>query len=147
MPAVLVECGFMSNPADREALVSEKGKERIASDLYDAFRNYKKEYDGGDSPGNLPLKQEQAPETKEDIDNGTAFYATQILVSSKEMSPDDPFFKGNEVKVYPAGRFFKYITGWSADPEEARTKRETLKKSFPDSFLVKVDNGVFSRVN
>ena len=145
MPAVLVECGFMSNPTDRESLVSEKGRERIASDLYDAFKNYKKDYDGVGSTENIPPKAEPAPEVI--IDEGATFYATQILVSSKEMSPDDPFFKGNEFKVYPAGKFYKYITGWSTDLEEAKNKRESLKKSFPDSFLVKVENGVFSRVN
>ena len=30
MPSVLVECGFMSNSSDREALITEKGRERIA---------------------------------------------------------------------------------------------------------------------
>ena len=49
MPAVLIECGFMSNSADREALITEKGRDRIASDIYDAFRKYKKEYDGSDA--------------------------------------------------------------------------------------------------
>lgn len=148
MPAVLVECGFMSNPTDREALVSNKGKERIASDLYDAFRNYKKEYDGVESPANPPTKQEPAPAVSaETVDSTATFYATQILVSSKEMPSGDPFFKGNEFKVYQAGKLFKYIVGWSTDLEEAKKNHGLLKKSFPDSFLVKVENGVFSRVN
>lgn len=49
MPAVLVECGFMSNSTDRGALITEKGRDRIASDIYDAFVKYKAIYDGSET--------------------------------------------------------------------------------------------------
>ena len=127
MPSVLVECGFMSNTADREALISEKGRERIASDLYDAFRKYKQEYDGG-SPKQAESKAAptvvQQPEpsetgttstatspSDEDIDGGGPLYGIQVLVSSRIMSGKDPFFKGNEPRRYQAGRLYKYIIG------------------------------------
>ena len=65
MPAVLVECGFMSNPSDREALISSAGKERIASDLYKAFVKYKKDYDGASAVAPVtPTTPEKAPEAE-----------------------------------------------------------------------------------
>jgi N-acetylmuramoyl-L-alanine amidase len=45
MPAVLVETGFISNPSEREFLVSESGKEKISESIYKAFSEYKKMID------------------------------------------------------------------------------------------------------
>ena len=148
MPAVLVECGFMSNPTDREALITEKGREKIASDLFDAFKAYKKEYDGSvTTPVKEPTPQvdtlkvePSAPVIEDEI-----FYGTQVLVSSKEMPQGDPFFKGNEFKSSRSGKLFKYYIGCSNNLEEAKASYELVKKSFPDSFLVKVENGISTR--
>ena len=95
MPAVLVECGFMSNDGDREALITEQGRDKIASDLYAAFKAYKKEYDGGtatvaETPAPAPeetLPDEAVPEAEEAL-----VYGTQVLVSSKVLPSSDPFF-------------------------------------------------------
>lgn len=148
MPAVLVECGFMSNPADREVLITEKGREKIASDLFDAFKAYKKEYDGSVT---TPVK-EQTPqvdtlkvESTVLVVEDEIFYGTQVLVSSKDMKQGDPFFKGNEFKSSRSGKLFKYYIGCSNNLEEAKASYELLKKSFPDSFLVKVENGISTR--
>ena len=182
MPAVLVECGFMSNPTDREALITSKGKDRIASDLYDAFCRYKKEYDGvsavkvqpkpqeteevkAPDPEPVPAtetEKESEPEVKpaetavtetpvaseteeKDTDEGV-IYGTQVLASSKDMSQDDPFFKGHPFKRFKAGNFYRYVLGVSSDIDKAREEFSTLKVSYPDSFLVKVENGAFTRV-
>ena len=148
MPAVLVECGFMSNPTDREVLITEKGREKIASDLFDAFKAYKKEYDGSVT---TPVK-EQTPqvdtlkvESTVLVVEDEIFYGTQVLVSSKDMKQGDPFFKGNEFKSSRSGKLFKYYIGCSNNLEEAKASYELLKKSFPDSFLVKVENGISTR--
>ncbi len=45
MPAVLVEVGFISNPAERTLLVSENGKEQMAEALFRAFSGYKQAID------------------------------------------------------------------------------------------------------
>ena len=171
MPAVLVECGFMSNTGDRSVLITEDGRERIASDLYDAFRAYKKEYDGTEAVGVSAKKAEAASKTAESTgikeetsvttsgsktesaaeetsgnENVSVRYGTQILVSSKQMAENDPFFGGREVLRLPAGRYFKYIIGVSADLETAKKANSGLKSSYKDSFLVKIENGVAEMV-
>jgi N-acetylmuramoyl-L-alanine amidase len=45
MPAVLVELGFISNPAEQRFLTSEYGQSIMASALFRAIRDYKVEYE------------------------------------------------------------------------------------------------------
>jgi len=45
MPSVLVEIGFISNPAERKFLVSETGREKISESIFRAFSSYKKTID------------------------------------------------------------------------------------------------------
>ncbi len=160
MPAVLVECGFMSNTADREALISEKGRARIASDLFDAFKSYKKEYDGTDAarqPASKARLEDTSAQTTVSTSKGNAskspdsmesgvLFGTQILVSSKSMTENDSFFKGYKVIKVPAGRLFKYIIGYSNDLGTAKETHKAIRRDFKDSFLVKIENGVAERV-
>ncbi len=167
MPSVLIECGFMSNSADREVLITEKGRERIASDIYDAFRKYKKEYDGSDAvnvtpKAETPRTNEAGPEETKvpdiqtndadektrtiESEKDTVIYGTQVIVSSKSMSGNDPFFKGHDVMRLQAGRLFKYIIGFSDNLETARENNVRIRKDFKDSFMVKVENGIAERL-
>ena len=155
MPAVLVECGFMSNPDDRQALISAKGKERIASDLFEAFRKYKKEYDGGEvsaeatpaptpTPAPSPATAAAPAPASAPAESGI-LYGTQVLASSKKMSESDPFFKGHPVKVFQVDRLYKYVIDVSGDLSEARKSFSTAKSSYPDCFFVKIENGEIKR--
>ena len=46
MPAVLVELGFISNQEDLSELLKEDSRQDIADRLFDAFKEYKRLYDG-----------------------------------------------------------------------------------------------------
>lgn len=146
MPAVLVECGFMSNPDDRAALIKEEGRERIASDLYDAFVRYKKKYDGGSKtqqpqaaePAPSPEKEEKAAEAAPDA---VVRYGIQVSASSRKMPKNDPFFHGEAFEAFPSGKLYKYVVGLTDDPAEAKKTFARIKDKFPGSFLVKIENG------
>lgn len=157
MPAVLIECGFLSNTADREALITEKGRARIASDIYNAFRSYKKEYDGSDAVKNVASAKSKNAGAESSVakdrkteasvkEAAPIIYGTQVLVSSKSMPGNDPFFKGYDVIKVPSGILFKYIIGYSADLDTAKEKNRSLSRDFKDSFLVKVENDTAERV-
>ncbi len=45
MPGILVEAGFLSNPAEEKFLMSETGQAYIASAIFRAFREYKEEHE------------------------------------------------------------------------------------------------------
>lgn len=181
MPAVLVECGFMSNPSDREALISSAGKERIASDLYKAFVKYKKDYDGASAVAPVtPTTPEKAPEAepkteepkpqvvelpaenKQETETKTEdkadvpetlepspsepVYGIQVLASSKVMSPSDKYFKGHDMGSYKVKNLYKYVICRSSDLSQVKESFSTVKSSYPDCFIVKVENGDVTRV-
>ena len=45
MPAVLFECGFLTNQEDTDYLKSEKGQNEIANVIYKSIRYFKYDYD------------------------------------------------------------------------------------------------------
>lgn len=147
MPAVLIECGFMSNPSDRAVLNSESGREKIATEIYKAFVKYKKEYDGT-SPARAIPEPKQETETKSQVEvpaeqssaTEEILYGTQVLASSKSMSTDDPAFKGYECRKVASGKLYKYVVGVSADKDEAKKNFKEIKKNFPDCFFVRIEN-------
>ena len=155
MPAVLVECGFICNPNDRAALISEKGRDRIASDLLDAFVRYKKGYEvdakephQGKAAETASLRPDDAECDAVAASSSSSFgYGIQVLASSKQMRADDPFFHGETFVQVPAGRLFKYIICPSEDLDAVKKKHTALKKYFPDSFLVKMEGDAVVRVD
>ena len=45
MPSVLLEIGFISNPADLKVMRSSSGQDKIATALFNAFKEFKSKYD------------------------------------------------------------------------------------------------------
>jgi len=78
--------------------------------------------------------------------NANVYYGTQILASTKNMSSTDKFFKGYVPEKVQGGKIYRYIIGVSDKLENAANENKKIKKLFPDSFIVKVENGQTSRV-
>ena len=145
MPAVLLELGFISNPADLKIMNSSAGREQLASRLFAAFREFKKKYDGS-----LDLSAARAaqPERQEDVSAQTSAgdtrYGGQILVLSKKLRKGDKALKGYDPEIFSAGSLYKYVVGISGSEAEARDTYRTVKRKFPDSFPVKISGGTVS---
>lgn len=158
MPAVLIEVGFMTNPQDLAVLRSEIGRDQIAQNIYKAFRIYKARYDReeiADQAGNdvtasndvtatndasvIPGPDRESPEPK-------VLYGVQVLVSSKDMAESDPFFAGYKPMKLPAGKLVKYVVGVSAKLQDVKKNYPAIQKKFPDSYIVKVEDGATSPV-
>ena len=153
MPAVLVECGFMSNPSDLATLRTPEGRDAIAQAVADAFTNYKKKYDGvaarkeeaaatgtADAPATTPAP---APET---VRKDCVLFGTQVLATGKTMSPKDPFFAGYVPVEIKGTRLNKYVIGHSTDEAEARRLNREIRKKFEDSFLVRIEGDSVTRI-
>jgi len=130
MPAVLLEFGFMSNPDDLAMLRSEKNIDSIVDKLYDAFSRYKTVYDSS-----VTLDVAESP----------MFYGILVLSSCREMSQNDPFFKGEDVIAVNSGNQYNYILDFSSNIDEVKSKFINIRKKFPDACLVRINGETIER--
>lgn len=82
MPSVLVELGFISNPAEARYLGSEAGRDELASAIARGFARYKEDYDRRSGKVSEP-----APQATEEEDKAEA-EAEDNAASSADMSDD-----------------------------------------------------------
>ena len=186
MPAVLIECGFITNPGDLAALRGEGNLDKIAGAIYEAFCEYKKFYDDSvrlkddnSTPVQTPAQPAPAaaaePDAKAVSDTGRTkpaepsgpavqaaqdstaapatkvpaedpgYYGTQIFASGNRLPAGDSRFLGYEAKAVPGVSIYRYVIGTGDSLEKARAEYEIIKKTYPDSFIVFVKDGVVSR--
>lgn len=152
MPSVLVEVGFITNPDDLETMRSESGRDAIADNLFKAFSTFKSRYDGSmqvrkDEPAPAkpaeaaPAKPKEEPKDANPVPVAKPQgprYGTQILVTSKAMDLNDPFFAGYKPVLVKSGKYNKYIVGVSSSQAEAKKQFAKIQKIFPDAFIVKL---------
>ncbi len=170
MPAVLVECGFISNSSDLAVLRSDDKLDEIADRLLEAFTQFKTDYDRSlniqetpqksaatgfpvsqtentESPAQKSPKAESpvlpTANTESPSHNSaeTVWYGTQILALSRILPEGDAAFKGMKAEVVRDGSIYRYIAGRSADRESALAESKKIREKFPDSFLVRVSPG------
>ena len=145
MPAVLVECGFMSNASDLANMKTEENQKKIAHQLYNAFTSFKKKYDasiGGKATAESTpavTKEESVPEEKTADPETQGQFGVQVLASGRKMKANDSFFKGYEAVAVWTGKLYKYVIGVKPTEKEAREEAKKIKKNFPDGFLVRIE--------
>ena len=149
MPGVLVETGFISNPEEEKFLMSEYGRDIIASAIYRGFREYKEEIDrrsnltiAGDVKDKVP--ESPVPSSSGAIPEFAAnqvVFAVQVASSRSKTSTDPASFKGyKDVSILEDGRWFKYIVGQNTSYTEVLDHCTKVKKDFPDAFVVALKN-------
>mgnify|MGYP002620539716 CR=1 FL=1 len=159
MPAVLIECGFMTNASDLAAMRTDAGRGKIAEGIFKGFVEFKKKYDASmnvtssapktSSPSasaSKPASSQTEQGSAASAPSGEVLYGTQVLASGKEMASSDKFFKGYTPTAVWTGKLYKYVIGTSKDIAEARRLNKEIKAKFPESFLVKIENGNTERV-
>lgn len=130
MPGVLIELGFLSNPAEEKFLLSEEGQDYMASAIYRAFKQYKKEFE----EANSDLK----PVVVETKPKQIVYYRVQFASYKKKKSPDFRKFRGVEdIRMFTRDGLFKYLTGNFTSYSDALALKEKMrKKGFKDAFVV-----------
>lgn len=165
MPSVLVELGFISNSEDLSQLRQEKCRAQLADRLFDAFAEYKQQYDRSLNTGKteekpapetkaVPEEKAEAPRTAPKEPEAPAavaqtpsdvLYGTQIFATSRMLPDNDPRFLGWKPVVIQLGSLYKYIIGVSASPDEARRNNVAIKAEYPGSFMVSISDGSTTR--
>jgi len=143
MPSVLVEVGFITNPDDLATMRTEKGRNGIAENLFQAFKTFKVRYDHSMEIENKPSEE---VEVKVNIEQSKAeetgpLYGVQVLATTKKMDPKDPFFAGYKPTVVQTGKIYKYVVGASHSLSEVKKNYTKIQQHFPDNFIVKIEDG------
>ncbi len=130
MPAVLVECGFMSNQAEAHYLNTDYGQSIIASAIFRAFRSHS---------GAKPVKTKpKKPKVCKPV------YKIQIMSSAKPVSLKHEQFKLLKMKVEqiidPRDVKYKYmyLVGNTCDYHKAeKILKKVRKNGFSDAYIIK----------
>ena len=152
MPAVLIEIGFLSNSSDLAALRSASNRDKIATRLFNAFKEYKTRYDGSLSLDvELEGEGEAAPkpaqqDAGEPETQGSVQYGIQIFAGSKLLDKKDKSFMGYEPRIVKSGKLYKYVIAVEDSAGEAKAHLCEIRKKYPDSFLVKIEGETVSLV-
>ena len=151
MPSVLIELGFLSNNVEEQFLASKDGQRKLALSIYEAFTNYKNNFDrkGGlagngsasdavDLPANRTEVTNASPSKRQD----EIIYKVQILTAGNELSVKDKRFKGyKDISYYVEKGVYKYTVGATSDyPTILKLYRKAVK-DFKGAFIIKTANG------
>jgi len=135
MPSVLIEVGFISNPEEAKFLFSEQGSDYMASAMYRAFKEYKKE----------TFDDEIIPEKKTELKSvkkANIVYKIQIATMNKNIKIKPQKFKGLEgVTMYKDGNTYKYFYGNETDYSKVANLQKQAREKYPDAFAVAFKNG------
>jgi len=165
MPGVLIETGFISNPANERFLLSEKGQDQMAQAIFKALRDYKNQVEkrppgqqNSDTlivanrsleiirnKGNQNLQHEVTTQklkadsvTTRQNDPGRVSFRVQFAMYPDSKPVDSKIFEGIEdVKMYVHSGSFKYTSGDFGSMEEALQRRKQLvARGYKDAFVV-----------
>lgn len=148
MPSVLIELGFITNPKEEKFLLSKEGQEYMASAIFRAVRDYKKNIESKNRKQNASTNTSK-PEVVTPVNNSTSksnvkpennnqnvYFRIQFLLTTKKLELDDKTFKNIEdVWMYQDGNYYKYTTGKSSSADEIQLQLNNVKKTYPDAFI------------
>lgn len=151
MPSVLVETGFLSNPAEEKFLMSTQGQDYMASAIFRACRDYINEISSRSinittfrkDTTTIIAKTAEAIIEDPAIISKEQSLAFRVQVASstvrRETRPEN--FKGMKdiTELVSEGRY-KYVTGSFPDYDEAVNFRKKIATLFPDAFIIAVKN-------
>jgi N-acetylmuramoyl-L-alanine amidase len=148
MPSVLIETGFLSTDADENYLMKKENQEEMATAIFKAFSNYKKEMEEYQEPdisqtqnaGDTQISKGTGPSpvTKESLE---VAYRIQIAASSKSVV--EARYQGiDDLEVVREGDIYKFLVGYFSSADAARPRLSALKANgFEGAFIVAYKNG------
>ena len=164
MPGVLIETGFISNPANEKFLLSDKGQDQMAQAIFKALRDYKNQVEknpnGKQNPDTIISRyQPEVAQAKNDQNPISVYAARTAKPDSVKTKPSDPnviayrvqfamfpqakpvdskiFSEIDNVKMYFQNGSYKYTSGEFSTMDAALQRRkELVAKGYKDAFVV-----------
>jgi len=162
-PSVLVEVGFISNPAEERFLTSEQGQQEMANAIFNAFVDYKRTHDKKSgrqmssvskieqparSEEHNQKQQEVAERPKQDIDTVIKRTKSEKKIITPKNSTQTPVFKVqlfvSPKRLKPTSTLFKGVNDVDSYAEGGMTKY-TVGNDSDYSKIVKVRKEIISK--
>jgi len=141
MPSVLIEAGFLTNPAEEQFLSTAAGQQQIAQSILSAFREYKTDLERA----NRTLVV--APPTPPGQDNSPPpapareiHFGVQLAATSRPL-PAERYSGIPGVEIYEENRLYKYQVRNIPSLEQAQLRRNEIRnRGFADAFVLAFRN-------
>ena len=162
-PSVLVEVGFISNPAEERFLTSEQGQQEMANAIFNAFVDYKRTHDKKSgrqmssvskieqparSEEHNQRQQEVAERPKQDIDTVIKRTKSEKKIITPKNTTQTPVFKVqlfvSPKRLKPTSTLFKGVNDVDSYAEGGMTKY-TVGNDSDYSKIVKVRKEIISK--
>ena len=148
MPSVLIELGYISNREEEKYLNSTNGQNVLVNSIYNAFTEYKKEYDKRnrysftESSNSETTSEPVIFDTATNNDDSDVQYKIQFMIASNLYSAGSRAFKGlDPIEYYKDGSTYKYTYGSSNSEKEMLSLLNEVKRKFKDAFVIEFKNG------
>ena len=140
-PSILLEMGFISNPAEEKYLASEQGKKDMAQSLCQAFATF---YRRCRTVQIEPSEQENKPESEQaektavNEQKSQPLFAIQICATKEKLKNNDPKLKGYKALYFKQKGYYKYYCSPSSDRDSVQAVLPDVQKHFPDAWIVTI---------
>jgi len=137
MPSVLIEVGFISNPAEEKYMNSDQNQDYLASAIFRAFRDYKANIDKK-SGFNTVREDSSLKEEKASSPPASEIFFTVQISSTNSKKPLVPsnFKNLNDLNEFASQDRFRYTSGRFKLYQEAVDYRKKIADKFPDAFVI-----------
>ena len=167
MPSILTEIGFISNANDAAYLGSESGQEEVAGAIsraftkfYDSKSKVGREHSTADSseqtaPAEVSSSSSRSSQrnnpmtkTEKKESEGQHTFRVQFMTDRTKIDTSDKQFRSLHESIYreQSGKVWLYLAGKFSKLEEAKRYLQTLKKKYPDAFIVRYDRQTGERL-
>ena len=168
MPSVLIELGFISNPAEERFMMSREGQTTLANSIYEGFRQYlvnhrqRTHIPGTTQPQQstqqqiayVPTQQQQQvvlitpaepvqpAQSAQPTTTGVREFRIQFLSASRRHPAGAAVFQGlSPVSYYREGTTYRFTYGSASSREEISLLLPRVRQKFRDAFIIEMLDG------